>query len=66
MKLSIKVIGEYDLEKDTLYISVPNADKATATKQINDTTFADVDKTGKVVGLEILFYSRIAKKSKNG
>ncbi len=59
MIIDLVLKGTYDVDSDTLYVQLPNAieNKAVSTMQINETTLADIDAKGNVIGLEVLFFS---------
>lgn len=66
MNLDLVLKATYDTEADAFYVQLPNnvGNKAKSTMQINDTTLADVDENGNIIGLEILLFSKRRKLKK--
>lgn len=54
-----KYIFEYDPEADAAYIRVRRKAKIYETAEINRDVLADLDKNKKLIGIEILNFSRI-------
>ncbi len=56
----------YDKEADAMYIEFSDADFS-SNKKIDDNTIIDLDKDGKIIGIELLEVSeRIPKKALSG
>ena len=47
---------EYDREADAVYIRIKDADIAT-TRELEENVIVDIDASGKLVGIELLFVS---------
>ncbi len=52
-------IFEYDQEADAAYIKVKKGAKVYETAEIEDNVLADLDKNKKLIGIEILNFSKV-------